>query len=167
MNISKFSFKSLLKAAVVGSVFMMAATTNAAVKDCLVVHTTDGEKTYYVLEDTPVVTFTGDNLHIKSASLEADVKFDNVKQFTFESRDVESVKDLTVGECRITVRNNEVTLEGFKAGSRVAVYAMNGVCVLADTIAQDGCATTLSLGHLDSGVYVVSTVSKSFKIVVK
>ena len=166
MNISKISFKSVIRTALLGVAVMFAATATAAVKDCLVVHTTDGEKTYYVLEDIPVVTFVNDNIHIKSASLEEDLKFNTVEQFTFESQEVGAVKNLTDNECRITVRNREVVLEGFKAGTPVAVYSLNGLCVYEGLFNPDGNAVG-DLSHLENGVYIVSSVSKSFKIILK
>ena len=162
MNIS---FKGLCKTFVMVAAIFVATAAKAEVKECLVVHDNDGKKTFYVLEDTPTVTFVGENLHVKSESAEADHLLSSVAKFTFESGEA-SVKDLLDDECRITVRNNEVLLEGFKAGSPVNVYSLAGVRVLAEAVGTDGTAT-VSLSQLNVGVYVVSTVSKSIKVVVK
>lgn len=160
---AKNLFKNLTLAA---ATLLAAATATASVKDCLVIHTTDNQKTYYVLEDVPVVTFVDEHLHIKSTNLEHQIKFDTVDKFTFEQQEVTALKELEASECRISLIGKTLTLEGFATGSPVAVYALNGSKAAQGVVDADGTAV-IELSTLGAGVYVVSTVSKSFKIILK
>ena len=71
----KKSFSLLLRGSLLSASlawFGPAALQADELKDCLIVHMQNGNKVSYVLEDTPVVTFEGDKLHVQAAAVSDD-----------------------------------------------------------------------------------------------
>lgn len=131
-------------------------------KDCLIVHLHGGSTVSYVLEDTPVVTFVGENLHVEADQLSDDHKLANVEKFTFDN--VAALADVMANEYRITIQDNYVTIEGLTPNTGIQLADIQGRIIASCNADTEGNAT-LSLSHITAGVYIVSTTDgKSFKI---
>lgn len=131
-------------------------------KDCLIVHMQNGNTVSYVLEDTPVVTFVGDKLHVEAAAVSDDHQLADVARFTFDKST--GLSEINAGDYRITVKDNQVMLQGFKAGAMATIADMQGRNVASTRISDSGEAT-MSMAELPAGVYIVSTTDgKTFKL---
>lgn len=135
-------------------------------KDGLIVHMHNGKTVKYILEQTPVVTFVGDKLHIESTVVKDDHKLSDVDKFTFDKVST-SLDDLTAGDYLISVIDNHVLLQGFTPGSSVTLTDLQGRIVTRAVVATTGEAT-VDMTELVAGVYVVATTGgKTFKVLKK
>lgn len=164
----KRSFSRFFKCLAVVSVMAWSAAPQALaeeLKDCLVVHKVGGAQVSYVLEDTPVVTFDAENMHIAANALTDDHKLAEVERFTFEKSS--SLATVRPGDSRITVTDREVILEGFTPAASASITDMNGR--VTQTVGIDGSGmAVLTIADLSTGVYIVSTTDgKTFKIIKK
>lgn len=143
---------------------MLAAPCALAedLKDCLTVHLQSGSKATYVLEETPVVTFIGDNLHIESSTLSNDHKLNDVVKFTFDK--TSGIEAVQAGDYRITVLAGIVRLEGFTPGANATVCDIQGRNMASAIVGANGDAE-ISLANLSNGIYILSTTDgKTLKI---
>lgn len=131
-------------------------------QDCLVVHMRDGGRVSYVLEETPVVTFVGNNLHVQTTAVSNDHEVAAVDKFTFEK--VSSLNDVTVGECRISVVDGVVSIQGLEPSQEVSVADIRGR-IVARVGADSMGVAVLSIRDMAQGVYIVTVADgKSFKL---
>lgn len=134
-------------------------------KDYLVVHMQDGSTVSYVLEDAPTVTFGGTSMHIESPSVSDVYEVADVNTFTFEK--LAGISTVKSGERRITIRNQQVILEGFTPTAEVRLADVQGHMISHTTVNADK-AATLSIDSLTPGVYVIYTTDgKTFKLIKK
>ena len=144
------------------ALFMAPLVQAEEFKDCLIVHLHGGSTVSYVLEDTPVVTFVGENLHVEANQLSDDHKLADVAKFTIDN--VAALADVMANEYRITIQDNTVTIEGLTPNTGIQFADIQGRIIASCNADTDGNAT-LSLSHITAGVYIVSTTDgKSFKI---
>ncbi len=135
-------------------------------KDGLIVHLHNGKTVKYILEQTPVVTFVEDKLHIESTAVKDDHKLSDVDKFTFDKVST-SLEDLTAGDYLISVTDNRVLLQGFTPGSSVTLTDVQGRTVTRATVSTTGEAT-VDMAELVAGVYVVATADgKTFRVLKK
>lgn len=132
-------------------------------KECLVVHLKDNSTVSYFLEDTPVVTYVGTDVHIESADLQANHAIADVVMLNFEMK--EKIKDaVDKVECRITIENNMVIIEGLNAGIKVSLFDIQGRILRSLNVGADGVAE-MNIDSLNAGIYVVATSDgRSFKV---
>lgn len=155
------------RAAIVSSVALCAVPLAIAEdsKECLIVHMHGGSRISYVLEDTPVVTFEGENLHVEASQLSDDHKLAEVEKFTFEN--MAALPLVQADEWRITISDHNMTLEGVTPLIHVTLSDIQGRTIAATNANTEGIAS-LSLSGISKGVYIVSTSDgKSFKIFTK
>lgn len=159
----------ILKKCLAAVLLLWSATQTvwaAYVKECLVVHLSDGTNVSYVLEDKPVVTYTATAAHIESATLTEDYNLADVVNFTFQ--DITSLVESPVSdEVRITVTSDQVTIQGLQEGTSVTLADIQGRVFANDSAGIDG-IVSLTTGNLPAGVYVVATsAGRAFKIMRK
>ena len=116
------------------------------------------------MANKPEVTFQEANIIVTAPEIADTHKMVDVKQFLFSLPT--SIEKVNAGEHRLTyTNNNAVRLEGFKAGSTVSVYDINGVLMAETIIDKDG-SVVLSLDGMAAGLYVIATAEgKSYKII--
>ena len=88
----------------------------------------------------------------------------DVEKLTINQKEA-GVNDV-VGGKKVSFAITESTLKvyGLKAGEKVAVYSISGVCLISQTADSEG-SLSMSIENLDSGVYVVAAGSNSFKFI--
>lgn len=136
----------------------------------LVVTDTAGTEYKFELAKEPVITFPQANMVVTTDNDTLSTPLSDVASYKFRTEKVSSgIKTLPSAnaqnsEASFTFAN--ATINGLKAGSRVAVYTANGVMVSTATADQNG-SVSLELNQLPKGVYILHTPNKSFKIVNK
>lgn len=155
----------LLRTAAI-AILMLCGTWPTAtadeLQDCLIVHMHSGAKVSYVLETTPKVTFVADKLHVETTALSDDHTLADVSKFTFDK--LSSLGSVTAGECRITVIDATVTIEGIAPQAVVTLADMQGRTLASASADSTGMAR-LSLATAPDGVYLISvTDGRTFKI---
>ena len=159
----------ILKKCLAAVLLLWSATQTvwaADVKECLVVHLSDGTNVSYVLEEKPVVTYTATTAHIESTTLTDDYNLAEVVNFTFQ--DITSLVENPVSdEVRITVTSEQVDIQGLPEGTAVTLADIQGRVFAAASAGFD-CTVSFATGNLPAGVYVVATsAGRAFKIMRK
>lgn len=149
---------------VLAIVAMLTVSPQARADEKLYVEYKDGSVFSYVLANKPEVTFQEANIIVTAPEIADTHKMVDVKQFLFSLPT--SIEKVNAGEHRLTyTNNNAVRLEGFKAGSTVSVYDINGVLMAETIIDKDG-NVVVSLDGMAAGLYVIATAEgKSYKII--
>ena len=120
-----------------------------------------GGKVSFAFSERPVVKLSGDELTISTdGSNDVSYAYDAVKKVMFESDIVTSVAAPTTAtsdaHVLFSVDQNQIKASGLQVGERVSLYALNGTLQQTTIASSDG-TTSLSLGALPKGVYVVRT----------
>ena len=97
---------------------------------------------------------------------------EGIRDYSFTTEQVTtSIKDVpATGSTSTTPASNvafsNATISGLKAGALVRVYNISGVAVSTLTADAEG-KVSVDLNNLPKGVYILSTPSKSFKVLNK
>lgn len=144
----------------------MAEEGNKA--DALVVTYNSGAEEYFFLQDTPVVTFSGQQLHIKAVEMEADREMADVAGFTFEKRTVGSSVETVANRVAFCFNGTDVTLSGLEPAAVWTIYDLNGVSRKTG-IADASGACSITLSDLGKGLFILSVnnTKTSYKLNLK
>lgn len=150
-------------AAVIAAVF----GANALEQYYVQVNKTDGTQVRYWFIDIPVAQLEGDDLKFTMAQTRETVlhPLAEVSNLTFGKEDsgVEGVGAEGQG-VSFAVTAETLVMTGAAAGCEVALHDMAGT--LCARGAADAAGTlSLSIGHLDKGVYLVKAGKNSFKFI--
>lgn len=142
-----------------------AIGARAAGGKALIVETTDGEKTAFVLAQSPVMTFSQNTLGIIIEDETTSFSFDAVKQYYFA--DAATGIDVVKGDVdlKITYQGEDLlVVEGMDEKDRIDVYGANGTRSNV-SVSRVGSRAEISLSSLPRGVYIVKIGNKqNFKI---
>lgn len=145
------------RAAILLLICMLTVTAWADEKCmCVVVYETKGTTTFNLAEK-PVVTFVGEDVQLVSGKVTVRYTLDGYLKMAIEEKAMD-IQPTTDNTFRIT--DSQVTAYGCK---QLALYTPDGKC-LQTAKANAGGVATLSTAHLNKGVYLVTTESKTFKI---
>lgn len=131
----------------------------------LIVETANGEKTAFVLAQSPIMTFSGKVLKIRVGIEFTSFSFDVVKQYYFA--DATTGLDIVKGDMDLKITyqgENQLVIEGLDEKEHIAIYDMNGIRSNV-SISQAGSRAEISLSALPKGVYIAKIGNKqNFKI---
>ncbi len=124
----------------------------------------NGEAVFIALADNPVITYSGDVLHITTDAGETlDVEVEDVNRGLFTTtQEIPTSLSRLVAD-KLSVRQGLLLLDQLKAGSSVQVLTTDGKVVYQTTANADGQAV-VNLSQHPKGAYVVKTATQSFKI---
>lgn len=132
----------------------------------VVVWGTSGEVNYFALADRPEVTFRGNELIITMGGNQNDLAIPDVEKFTFSSGP-NSIDEIGLtSQVVISFTGDEFGMTGLRPDTRVEFYTTDGRLALAFEADSEGCVSG-SVGTLASGIYLIRTETKSFKILKK
>lgn len=138
----------------------------------LVLTQTDGTINKFSLNEAPVLSYAGDSLVVTCGSDQLMTALEGLRDYSFTTEQVTtSIKDVpATGSTSTTPASNvafsNATISGLKAGALVRVYNISGVAVSTLTADAEG-KVSVDLNNLPKGVYILSTPSKSFKVLNK
>ena len=124
----------------------------------------NGEAVFIALADNPVITYSGDVLHISTdAGENIDVEVEDVNRglFTTTQEIPTSLSQLLAKKA--SMQGGLLLLDHLKAGSAVQVLSTDGKLVFQTAANADGQAV-VNLSQYPKGAYVVKTATQSFKI---
>ena len=133
-------------------------------ENVLYIHQKGQEPVTVMLREKPVVTFDATSVHIDIPEL--TILYEDVESLTFGSEGENPTSMPESASQRALFRLTEagdLLLTGIEQESKVAVYTADGKAVPVSLSRNDN-ETTLHLGHLRRGVYIVRTDHHSFKI---
>ena len=146
---------------------LMLASFAAIAQNTLTVHQKDGQQFSFGFEDKPVVTFTDNELVVKTTKTELSYKLAKVAKFTFDEKEtaVEGVKDDAV-KAGITLDEYTVNISGAKADITVRLISSDGRQLYSYKTGADG-SVTFSISELPEGTYIIASESLTVKILKK
>lgn len=122
-------------------------TATAFAQSTLNVHQKSGGAVSYAFSEKPVVTYSGDNLVLKTAKVEVEYPLGNLEKLTFGTAEADAI--------------NQVTTE--LPSERVThIYDMGGALVKSVDV-----SLPLSTDGLKPGVYVIKNGKSTYKIIKK
>ncbi len=129
----------------------------AAQVNTLVVNMNDGSTTMFRLIDAPVITYSDNNLVVKTASKEASLPVADIKNVTLEDHSVATAIDPS------TITDNGIVFRELPAGSVIRVMTADGKSVCTKTV-DGGDDATLDFSELPKGVLIISTPVTTIKV---
>jgi len=143
----------------------IAVPASAEEKEAMVVETNGGTNVVFFFDEKPEMTFSGENVEIKSTKESVLYPMNEVEQVKFEMRTV-GIEN-TLADSDISFRfEGQLIVEGLNPTTPVAVYSLNGTQCLEGK-ADDNGKAVLPTETLSPGVYIVKANKISFKIIKK
>lgn len=130
--------------------------------DYVKVSTSDGNATFFSLDEKPTVSFTAKHLVLTTSTVEIEYPIADYRSFEFVAQTV-GVND--VADKVVFSVGNSLTGKGLPAGSEVSLYSSAGNMVGRAVVSESGCVE-IPL-HGQTGVFIVKSVSKTFKFIKK
>lgn len=125
----------------------------------------DGKSTHIVLSETPVMTFDGGDMLVKSANFDLSIPRSEVAYFHFTKQTPSAVESVADDSYFVRYTSNTLTVSGADV-TAVEVYDLDGRRAAFATSA-DGCVT-VDLSACPKGVYIVVVKDHpSFKVAVR
>ena len=124
--------------------------------------------TDFLLENGVTITFNDGKLVITNDVADIlDYDLDGIWKWTYEDTgDHGSGIQSISSDYSVQFGGDMIVFRNLKAGSNISIYAVNGIQMMNETIANDG-EYTFQLSNLTQGVYVVNVNGKTYKIVKK
>jgi len=152
---------------IVGLFLFGAATVMA--QNVLVIHLTNGsEERLILLDEEPVITFSGDKIMIskKSSSTELELSMAAVNYFNYEGGSGTTSIEGTTTPDGMIFTGDHISFSGLPAGSDVFIYGVGGQLFMS-TKADDEGNAYIDLTSLNTGVYIVKANNITTKITKK
>jgi len=118
-----------------------------------------GHPVVIVLAEHPVITYTDNMLHIQTTEKTVDVPVSQISDMTFR----ETTGIQVAAPQRMQMQEGSICFQQLPKGSQISVIAANGIEVLSTSIDDTG-QVVINIGKLPKGVYIVKTISQTFKI---
>lgn len=134
----------------------------------LIVNQKDGPAVVYEFASSPVATFEGDDLVIRTDDLDEAVRhpLSNLLNMAVGRRMHSGIEAAgAAGAVKITVTATELLVSGLPGGTPVAVHDLSGITLFSASCDEGG-SMRVSLGQFGKGIYVVNAGNTtSFKFV--
>lgn len=131
----------------------------------LAVTTKDGNTAVYALRERPLVTFSGDDVVLKTTSVQMQYAFADLESFSvFYDPDIEDAIDhLPADAVQFGLTAENLTAGGLQPGEDLQLFTIDGKRIASVRASQEGKAS-VSLEGIPAGVVIVKTQSFTYKI---
>ncbi len=128
----------------------------------LVFHLKSGGQITFAMEENPVITFEGENMLVKSKTVNYSVPIGDINSYDFsETTEIEQVQKKPSNPA---FANGHVVFSQLKTGNKVYVYAIDGRQLRL--YAADSTGTVdVDLTTLPKGLYVLRSPDTTIKII--
>lgn len=147
------------------SLFLLGTAT-AMASNVLVIHLTSGETYRYILlEETPTISFQGDQIVVEASSGDVSFNMQAVTFFNYETQDATGIEE-EISQEGMQMNGDRLAFNGLPAGCPIYIYGVGGQLYLKMAADADGNAV-VDLTSLNKGVYIVKANEISTKITKK
>ena len=140
------------------------ALARSANVEYLTFTTVSGSPVVVALAEHPVITYTGNTVHIQTGSTTIDVSVASITNIFFSKAVSTGIAEKLAAMPQM--REGAVFFEQLPPGSAVTVHALNGAQV-SETNADAQGQADVNIAQLPAGVYIIKSVSQTIKITVK
>ena len=146
--------------------FTMVLSVPSFSQNTLTIHQKDGQQFSFGFEDKPVITYTDNDLVLKTTKTEVQYPLSSLAKFTFTDLEdaVISIKDDKAAQ--MVLDNYVVSITGAKSGVTVSVIGSDGKTLNSYKTDTDG-SVTFSIAELPEGVYIIKSENLTCKILKK
>ena len=144
------------------AMLMIFSLTAIAEEYSFVVWTKSGEQINFPLSEKPKLTHNDNNFIVTTPTTTVEYSKADINKFTLLIPD--GVDNIENSNANLFQQNNSLILSGFKLGSIVKIFNINGQLLIAETINNED-TYIIDLSPLNKGIYIVSTESITYKII--
>ena len=144
------------------AMLMIFSLTAIAEEYSFVVWTKSGEQINFPLSKKPKLTHNDNNFIVTTPTTTVEYPKADINKFTLLIPD--GVDNIENSNANLFQQNNSLILSGFKLGSIVKIFNINGQLLIAETINNED-TYIIDLSPLNKGIYIVSTESITYKII--
>lgn len=132
----------------------------------LVVWQKDGTVVLFNLGEKPRVTYSGDNVIIKSSST-VEYEFQSIKKMSYSTEDIDGISNIVVKQEKpFTSNDGSITFLPAEEDLHVRIILMNGI-VTKDFMVRKGESSTLPLLSSPEKIYMINVNGVTYKIKTK
>lgn len=144
---------------------MLFGTLSSWAEDinALMLHLSSGKQVVCLLDEKPIVKFSGDDLVLTTHMNEVSYNSADVLKFTYLYVDPSGISQVNIPHCMFSLSGNTLAVTGAEPDSQITVYTVDGALVASAKTNKKG-ATSISLPGPSGKVYVVKTPVANFKI---
>lgn len=131
--------------------------------NAMMLHLASGKQVICLLDEKPIVTFSGDELVLTTHMNEVSYQSADVLKFTYLYVDPAGISQAGVPQSMFSFSGNALSVTGAEPDSQIAVYSVDGTLVASTKTNKKGVASIV-LPEQPGKVYVVKTSVANFKI---
>ncbi len=134
-------------------------------QNSFVLYHKNGSVTGFSFSEKPVISYSGNELVVTTGSVTVQYPLDLLHKIAVEGQieSVTAIDEITVPDTEFSFSEEGTDVRGEKPGTPFYVFDMKGMKCAEGTIDAEGKAN-IRLSSLPSGIYIVKTLSTSFKI---
>lgn len=144
----------------------LLALLSSANAESLIIEETSGTTTAYDLGSAPVITYSGNNLVLKSSIANAEFELEKVAKYYFKPGDPTGNTNVTKPLAYVAVTEESLIMKDCQPGEPVALFSIDGKLLGNYTIAPNG-SLEISLSELPQGIFIVKTNSANINLIRK
>lgn len=145
-------------------ILLLAVCCTGYAQNSVTLYLKSGRSVSYTFQEKPVMSYSGNELLVSTQEVQIQYALESISKLCFEDNSQTTVEEVINADVRFDVSADAITLTGEKPESDIYIYDMNGVCAGRNSTDAEGNAE-ISIRELKEGLYVVKTVSLSFKII--
>lgn len=131
--------------------------------NAMMLHLASGKQVICLLDEKPIVTFSGDELVLTTHMNKVSYQSADVLKFTYLYVDPAGINQVGVPQIMFSFCGNALSVTGAEPDSQISVYSVDGALVASTKTNKKG-AASISLPEQSGKVYVVKTSVANFKI---
>lgn len=131
--------------------------------NAMMLHLASGKQVICLLDEKPIVTFSGDELVLTTHMNEVSYQSADVLKFTYLYVDPSGINQVGIPQSLFSFSGNALSVTGAEPDSQIAVYSVDGALVASAKTNKKG-AASIVLPDQSGKVYVVKTSVANFKI---
>ena len=145
-------------------ILLLAVCCTGYAQNSVTLYLKSGRSVSYTFQEKPVMSYSGNELLVSTQEVQIQYALESISKLCFEDNSQTTVEEVINADVRFAVSADAITLTGEKPESDIYIYDMNVVCAGRNSTDAEGNAE-ISIRELKEGLYVVKTVSLSFKII--
>ena len=145
--------------------FTSIVSVSAFSQNTLTVFQKDGQEFSFGFDEKPVITYTDNDMIIKTTNTEVQYQLLNLQKVAFTDGPT-AVNSIDADKSKIVLESYSVKIAGAEAGVEVTMSGVDGKTAGSYKTDSDGCVT-FSIAELPEGIYLIKSENMSFKILKK
>ena len=136
-------------------------------QNTLTIFQKDGQQFSYGFIDKPVISYTDNDLVLKTSKTEVQYPLSSLAKFTFTDVQTSVVPvDENKSDAKLSLDDNVVRIKGTESGTAISVIGSDGKTLVTYKTDAEGCVT-FSIDELPEGIYIIQSESLTCKILKK